>query len=90
MTGRRYIVNPHARAIRMKRTLEVNNDPKATQASEPEVVGAGHVNADLAAERAPGDRQPGEDMAARQEQLLDEAIEETFPASDPVAVKRII
>ena len=51
---------------------------------------AGQVNADLAAERAPGDRKPGEDLAERQEQLLDEAVEETFPASDPVSVKRII
>lgn len=28
-------------------------------------------------------------MRARQEQLLDEGIEETFPASDPVAVVRL-
>jgi hypothetical protein len=47
-------------------------------------------NADLAAARAPGDRQPGEDLAERQEQLLDEGVEETFPASDAVSVKRII
>ena len=26
---------------------------------------------------------------ARQEELLDEGVEETFPASDPVSVKRI-
>lgn len=39
---------------------------------------------------------PGLDVAAhamraraRQEQLLDEALEETFPASDPVAVMRL-
>lgn len=50
---------------------------------------AGQVNADLAAEHAPGDRRPGEDLEARQEQLLDEGVEETFPASDPVSVKRI-
>lgn len=50
---------------------------------------AGQANADLAAADAPGDRKPGEDLAARQEQLLDEAVEETFPASDPIAVKRI-
>jgi hypothetical protein len=32
---------------------------------------------------------PGEDLKERQEQLLDEAIEETFPASDPISPKRI-
>jgi hypothetical protein len=50
---------------------------------------AGQANADLAADRAPGDSKPGENLAARQEQLLDEALEETFPASDPISVKRI-
>lgn len=29
------------------------------------------------------------DRKAHQEELLDEAVEETFPASDPVSVKRI-
>lgn len=50
---------------------------------------AGQANADLAAETAPGDRKPGHDADERQEQLIDEAVEETFPASDPVSVKRI-
>jgi hypothetical protein len=68
----------------------VNTNPEALVPLPIEKSSAGQVNADLAAESAPGDRQPGEDMAARQEQLLDEGIEETFPASDPVAVKRII
>lgn len=45
--------------------------------------------ADKAAESAPGRRKEGEDMAARQDQLLDEAVEETFPASDPISPKRI-
>ena len=49
----------------------------------------GQSLADLAARSAPGDRMPGEDLVARQEALLDEAIEETFPASDPIAPKRI-
>ena len=30
-----------------------------------------------------------EDPKDRQEELLDEGVEETFPASDPVSVKRI-
>jgi hypothetical protein len=38
---------------------------------------------------APGDRKPGEDLAERQEKLIDEAVEETFPASDPISPKRI-
>ena len=49
----------------------------------------GQLNADLAAERAPGDRVEGEDLTERQDQLLDEAVEETFPASDPISPKRI-
>ena len=47
------------------------------------------AQADRAAEQAPGDLEPGEDLVERQEKLLDEAVEETFPASDPIAPKRI-
>lgn len=43
----------------------------------------------LAAASAPSNRVPGEDLDKRQDQLLDEAIEETFPASDPISPKRI-
>lgn len=50
---------------------------------------SGQALSDLAAARAPGDRTPDEDLAERQEQLIDEAVEETFPASDPIAPKRI-
>ena len=49
----------------------------------------GRPAADLAAQSAPGERRPGEDLDARQDQLLDEAVEETFPASDPISPKRI-
>ena len=45
--------------------------------------------ADLASADAPGDRRPGEDLDERQDKLLDEAVEETFPASDPIAPKHI-
>jgi hypothetical protein len=44
---------------------------------------------DPAAASAPSDRQPGEDLVKRQEQLIDEALEETFPASDPISPKHI-
>lgn len=47
------------------------------------------IEPDRAAESAPGDLLPGEDLAERQEKLIDEAVEETFPASDPIAPKRI-
>lgn len=47
------------------------------------------AHADKAAETAPGDRKPGENLEKRQDQLLDEAIEESFPASDPISPKRI-
>ncbi len=49
----------------------------------------GQALSDRAADAAPGYRQPGEDLVARQDALLDEAVEETFPASDPIAPKRI-
>jgi hypothetical protein len=48
----------------------------------------GRIDPDLAVEDAPGDRVPGEDLNQRQEKLIDEAIEETYPASDPIAPKR--
>lgn len=52
-------------------------------------VSQGQPLADLAAASAPGNRVPGEDLTKRQDQLLDEAVEETFPASDPISPKRI-
>ena len=33
---------------------------------------------------------PQPDLRARQEALLDEGVQETFPASDPVAVMRLL
>lgn len=45
--------------------------------------------ADRAADAAPGPSRPGEDLRKRQEKLIDEAVEETFPASDPIAPKKI-
>jgi hypothetical protein len=55
-----------------------------------EIRTSGQFNADLAADAASGPLRPGDDLRQRQEQLLDEAIEETFPASDPISPKRII
>jgi hypothetical protein len=56
---------------------------------EIERASGGQANADRAADDAPGDRTPDEDLELRQEKLLDEAIEETFPASDPISPMRI-
>lgn len=42
-----------------------------------------------AADDAPGDRRPGEDLKKRQDKLVDEAVEETFPASDPISPKKV-
>ena len=67
----------------------MNEHPEEPRPLPIEKGSAGQANADLAAEHAPGNRKPGEDLDARQEQLLDEGVEETFPASDPVSVKRI-
>ena len=50
---------------------------------------AGQPKADLAAESAPSDHAPDENLQQRQDELLDEAVEETFPASDPISPKRI-
>jgi hypothetical protein len=49
----------------------------------------GQIDASRAAAASPGDRVPGEDLKQRQEQLVDQAVEETFPASDPISPKRI-
>lgn len=57
--------------------------------SATEERGSERCDADRAAEAAPGPYVPGEDLERRQDQLLDEAVEETFPASDPIAPKRI-
>jgi hypothetical protein len=48
-------------------------------------TGSGAARADEAAADAPGDAKPGEDARARREKLIDEAVEETFPASDPIS-----
>ena len=52
-------------------------------------AGGNQSKADKAAESAPGERQPGDDLDQRQEDLVDEAVEETFPASDPISPKHI-
>ncbi|HEX2561952.1 hypothetical protein [Phenylobacterium sp.] len=54
-----------------------------------ERASGGQHNADEAAAAAPGERAEDADLKARQEDLLDEAVEETFPASDPISPKRI-
>jgi len=48
-------------------------------------TGSSAARADDAAAAAPGDMKPGDDPEAREEDLLDEAVEETFPASDPIS-----
>ncbi len=63
--------------------------PNSERSREGELPTSGQSDADLAAESAPGQRTPGEDLRRRQEQLLDESIEESFPASDPISPVRI-
>lgn len=48
-------------------------------------TGSSGARADDAAAASPGDAKPGQDEEAREEDLLDEAIQETFPASDPIS-----
>ncbi len=63
----------------MSRSQRTDNDPETPHAQRlrpaDQDAGAGH----------------GEDQSTseRQEELLDEGLEETFPASDPVSAKRI-
>jgi hypothetical protein len=57
------------------------------RARKPSVyeTGSSAARADDAAAAAPGDIKPGDDPDAHGEDLLDEAVEETFPASDPIS-----
>lgn len=54
---------------------------------EPSIyeTGSSAARADDAAAAAPGDLKPGDDREAREQDLLDEAVQETFPASDPIS-----
>jgi hypothetical protein len=54
------------------------NDDKTKFEPKPTVTGSGAKAEDVA-----------DESIARQEELLDEGVEETFPASDPVSVKHI-
>ena len=82
--------------------VQVSEAEKATLAEIASALGASvsatsgataahaeEARTDRAAASAPGDRVPGEDLKQRQDQLVDQAVEETFPASDPISPKRI-
>src|SRR3954462_10359104 len=76
--------------------VQVSEAEKATLAEISNALGASTGSAsqtaakvEPAAASAPGDRVPGEDLKQRQDQLVDQAVEETFPASDPISPKRI-
>jgi hypothetical protein len=61
-------------------------DPARTRVAERRT---GAIDADRAAEAAPLPLQPGEDLKARQDRLLDEALEESFPGSDPISPAQV-
>ena len=65
------------------------DEAKRAQTSGSDQTSTREPATETAADKAPGDRQPGENLKERQDKLLDEAVEETFPASDPIAPKRI-
>jgi hypothetical protein len=76
--------------------VQVSETEKATLAEIADALGASKDYASPTAAKvepavasAPGDRAAGEDLKQRQEQLVDQAVEETFPASDPISPKRI-
>ena len=60
-----------------------------TQPDQKEELCPGQIDSSRAADCAPGDRHAGENLDDRQEKLIDEAVEETYPASDPISPKRI-
>jgi len=68
---------------------EPSASPPGDRRIDAFLKGSGGARADDAAASAPGDVRSGDDVAERQDKLLDEGVEETFPASDPVSVKRI-
>jgi hypothetical protein len=51
--------------------------------------GIPETKANQAAGAAPDQQAPGENIEERQDKLLDQAVEETFPGSDPISPKRI-
>jgi len=53
---------------------------------EHKVSSSSTSEADDAAAAAPGQMAADADLQKRQEELLDEAVQETFPASDPISV----
>ncbi len=61
-------------------------DAEEQKAHEREGSGA---RAKQGAAAAPPKRASRDDLRAHQEALLDEAVEETFPASDPVSVAQV-
>jgi hypothetical protein len=72
---------------------EESDEYESEELSEEELRELGYADGEPpAAGRAPAGRRP-EDVAdevhPHQDELLDEGVEETFPASDPVSVKRI-
>ena len=70
-----------------KATLKEISD--ALRASKGPVPSESTGEVAPAAASAPGNRVSGEDLQQRQERLVDQAVEETFPASDPISPKRI-
>lgn len=63
------------------------HSPKGSDETRPS--DRNRIDPDSAADAAPSTLREGDDLAARQDQLLDEALEETFPSSDPISPKRI-
>lgn len=54
-----------------------------------DATGTPETKANDAAAAAPDQRKPDENLDHRQDKLLDQALEETFPSSDPISPKQI-
>ncbi len=67
--------------------------PEPEDSAEPEDMAEPEETAEPGETTEPDDaaahEETAEDRFPHQEELLDEGVEETFPASDPVSVKRI-
>jgi hypothetical protein len=70
-------------------TADMASDPKGSAAEHgrPEAAHIRSVKPDPEGEKH--DHLEGREAENRQEALIDEAVEESFPASDPVSAKRI-
>ncbi|KAB1069327.1 DUF2934 domain-containing protein [Methylobacterium planeticum] len=77
--------------LEAEQELDAENTGAGSAVSQDERAPRGipETKANQAAGAAPDQHRADEDLDARQDKLLDQAVEETFPGSDPISPKRI-